>query len=57
MEKKSPKIGVFVCECGGNIGEVVDVKAVVDAVKTLGRCCRSQISQVFMLKTGSGNDS
>jgi heterodisulfide reductase subunit A len=34
MEKKSPKIGVFVCECGGNIGEVVDVKAVVDAVKT-----------------------
>ncbi len=34
MEKKSPKIGVFVCECGGNIGEVVDVKAVVDAVKS-----------------------
>lgn len=34
MEKKSPKIGVFVCECGGNIGEVVDVKAVVDTVKT-----------------------
>jgi heterodisulfide reductase subunit A len=34
MEKKSPKIGVFVCECGGNIGEVVDVKAVVDVVKT-----------------------
>jgi heterodisulfide reductase subunit A len=34
MEKKQPKIGIFVCECGGNIGEVVDVKAVVDAVKT-----------------------
>jgi heterodisulfide reductase subunit A len=33
VEKKSPKIGVFVCECGGNIGEVVDVKAVIDAVK------------------------
>ncbi len=33
MEKKAPRIGVFVCECGGNIGEVVDVKAVVDAVK------------------------
>jgi len=32
--EKSPKIGVFVCECGGNIGEVVDVKAVVDAVKS-----------------------
>jgi len=34
MEKKSPKIGIFVCECGGNIGEVVDVKAVVDTVKS-----------------------
>lgn len=33
MEKKSPRIGIFVCECGGNIGEVVDVKAVVDAAK------------------------
>jgi len=33
MEKKQPRIGIFVCECGGNIGEVVDVKSVVDAVK------------------------
>lgn len=33
MEKKSPKIGIFVCECGGNIGDVVDVKAVIDTVK------------------------
>jgi len=33
MEKKSPKIGIFVCECGGNIGDVVDVKAVVETVK------------------------
>ncbi len=34
MEKKEPKIGIFVCECGGNIGEVVDVKAVVETAKT-----------------------
>jgi len=34
MEKKSPKIGIFVCECGGNIGDIVDVKSVVDAVKS-----------------------
>jgi len=34
MEKKAPRIGVFVCECGGNIGEVVDVKAVVETVKS-----------------------
>jgi len=33
MEKRTPKIGIFVCECGGNIGDVVDVKAVIDAVK------------------------
>jgi len=33
MEKRTPKIGIFVCECGGNIGDVIDVKAVVDAVK------------------------
>ena len=33
MEQKTPRIGIFVCECGGNIGDVVDVKAVVDAVK------------------------
>jgi heterodisulfide reductase subunit A len=33
MEKKLPRVGIFVCECGGNIGDVVDVKAVVEAVK------------------------
>ncbi|MEM3629725.1 MAG: 4Fe-4S binding protein [Candidatus Bathyarchaeia archaeon] len=33
MEKKAPRIGIFVCECGGNIGDVIDVKAVVEAVK------------------------
>lgn len=33
MEKKSPRIGVFICECGGNIGDVVDVKSVLEAVK------------------------
>ncbi|MBS7632275.1 4Fe-4S binding protein [Candidatus Bathyarchaeota archaeon] len=34
MAEKKPRIGIFVCECGGNIGDVVDVKSVVDAVKT-----------------------
>jgi heterodisulfide reductase subunit A len=33
MEKNLPRIGIFVCECGGNIGDVVDVKAVIEAVK------------------------
>ncbi|MEA2090122.1 MAG: 4Fe-4S binding protein [Thermoproteota archaeon] len=33
MESEPLKIGIFVCECGGNIGDVVDVKAVVNTVK------------------------
>ena len=33
MDKEPPRIGIFVCECGGNIGDVVDVEAVLDAVK------------------------
>src|SRR5512136_162458 len=34
VERESPRIGIFVCECGGNIGDVVDVKSVVDTVKS-----------------------
>ena len=26
-----PKVGVYVCHCGGNISDVVDVKAVAEA--------------------------
>jgi heterodisulfide reductase subunit A len=33
MEKEPPRVGIFVCECGGNIGDVVDVKAVIDTIK------------------------
>ncbi|HVP41103.1 MAG TPA: 4Fe-4S binding protein [Candidatus Krumholzibacteriaceae bacterium] len=33
MEANKPKIGIYVCECGGNIGNVVDVKKIVDTVK------------------------
>jgi len=33
MEHKPPKIGIFVCECGGNIGDVVDIKTVLETVK------------------------
>ena len=27
------RIGVWICECGGNIGDVVDVKSVAEALK------------------------
>jgi len=34
-DKSPPRIGVFVCHCGKNIGGVVDVPAVVEHVKKL----------------------
>jgi heterodisulfide reductase subunit A len=30
-EQDKPKVGVYVCHCGGNISDVVDVKAVAEA--------------------------
>ncbi len=35
VEGQAPRIGVFVCHCGVNIGSVVDVPAVRDYAKTL----------------------
>lgn len=35
ISNELPKIGVFVCHCGINIAGVVDVKRVVESVKTL----------------------
>jgi len=31
--KKEPKIGVYLCRCGGNIGDVIDLQAVADSIK------------------------
>jgi len=36
MGKEPPRIGIYICECGGNIGDVVDVKTILEAVKTWG---------------------
>ena len=30
---EEPRIGVWVCECGGNIGDVVDVPSVSEQLK------------------------
>ncbi|OGL49451.1 MAG: hypothetical protein A3H37_10100 [Candidatus Schekmanbacteria bacterium RIFCSPLOWO2_02_FULL_38_14] len=35
VSKEEPRIGVFVCRCGTNIGGVIDVPSVVDYVKKL----------------------
>ncbi|UCG36774.1 MAG: 4Fe-4S binding protein [Candidatus Bathyarchaeota archaeon] len=34
MGEKSARIGIYVCECGGNIGDVVDIKKVIEAAKS-----------------------
>ena len=28
------KVGIFICECGGNIGDVVDVKSILEEAKS-----------------------
>ena len=30
---ETPRVGVWVCECGGNIGDVVEADRVVDELK------------------------
>ncbi|MFA4934300.1 MAG: FAD-dependent oxidoreductase, partial [Candidatus Methanoperedens sp.] len=32
-EKETPKTGVYLCRCGGNIGDVVDLEGVADSLK------------------------
>ena len=34
-EEASPRIGVYVCHCGGNISDVVDVQKVIEAASAL----------------------
>jgi len=35
MSRREPRVGVFICHCGGNIGNTVDVEKVKDAVAQL----------------------
>jgi heterodisulfide reductase subunit A len=45
VEGKEPRIGVWVCHCGINIGSVVDVPAVTEYAKTLPYVVLSKQSQ------------
>ena len=40
---EDPRIGVWICECGGNIGDVVDVNAVAEAVKPEAAYVREEL--------------
>ncbi len=52
---EEPKIGVFVCHCGANIGRVVDVPSTVDYALTLPNVVYAQ-EQLFSCATNSAKE-
>lgn len=52
---EKPRIGVFVCHCGANIGRVVDVPSVIDYVRTLPNVVYAQ-DQLFSCATNSAKE-
>jgi len=49
---EEPRVGVFVCHCGANIGRVVDVPSVVEYAQTLPGVVHAQ-EQLFSCATNS----
>jgi len=52
---EEPRIGVFVCHCGANIGSVVNVPSVVEYVQTLPYVVYAQ-EQLFSCATNSAKE-
>jgi len=55
VSEEEPRIGVFVCHCGANIGRVVDVPSVVDYALTLPNVAYAQ-EQLFSCATNSAQE-
>jgi len=55
VSQEEPKIGVFVCHCGANIGSVVDVPATVEYAATLPNVVYAQ-EQLFSCATNSARE-
>jgi len=55
VSQEAPKIGVFVCHCGTNIGSVVDVPSSVDYALTLPNVVYAQ-EQLFSCATNSAKE-
>jgi len=53
--KEKPRIGVFVCHCGANIGRVVDVPSTVEYVLTLPHVVYAQ-EQLFSCATNCAKE-
>ncbi len=55
VTKEEPKVGVFVCHCGANIGRVVDVPSAVEYALTLPHVVYAQ-EQLFSCATNSAQE-
>jgi len=55
VSQEEPKIGVFVCHCGANIGSVVDVPDTVEYAATLPNVVYAQ-EQLFSCATNSAKE-
>ncbi len=55
VSREEPKIGVFVCHCGANIGRIVDVPSTVEYVKTLPNVVYAK-EQMFSCATNSAKE-
>ncbi len=55
VSEEEPKIGVFVCHCGANIGRIVNVPETVEYCKTLPNVVHAQ-EQLFSCATNSAKE-
>ena len=55
VSQEEPRIGVFVCHCGANIGRIVDVPSTVEYAKTLPNVVYAQ-EQLFSCATNSAKE-
>jgi heterodisulfide reductase subunit A len=55
VSEEEPRVGVFVCHCGANIGRVVDVPSTVEYALTLPNVVHAQ-EQLFSCATNSAQE-
>ena len=55
LSQEEPRVGVFVCHCGANIGRVVNVPGTVEYCKTLPHVVHAQ-EQLFSCATNSAKE-
>ena len=55
VSKEEPRIGVFVCHCGANIGRIVNVPSTVEYALTLPNVVHAQ-EQLFSCATNSAKE-